>query len=74
MQLGMINKSLSPAAGYETRYLPANKSNAKELLPVVNKPLILYGAEEALDAGLSSIFIITGRDKRTLEYHFYISY
>ena len=67
-------KCLFPAAGYGTRFLPATKAMPKEMLPVVNKPLIQYGVEEALDAGLSEISIVTGRGKRAPEDHFDISY
>ena len=70
----MIKKCLFPAAGYGTRFLPATKAMPKEMLPVVNKPLIQYGVEEALDAGLTEISIVTGRGKRALEDHFDISY
>jgi len=70
----MIKKCLFPAAGYGTRFLPATKAMPKEMLPVVNKPLIQYGVEEALEAGLSQISIVTGRGKRALEDHFDISY
>jgi len=70
----MIKKCLFPAAGYGTRFLPATKAMPKEMLPVVNKPLIQYGVEEALEAGLTEISIVTGRGKRALEDHFDISY
>ncbi|WPO98415.1 UTP--glucose-1-phosphate uridylyltransferase GalU [Pseudomonas sp. HR96] len=70
----MIKKCLFPAAGYGTRFLPATKAMPKEMLPVVNKPLIQYGVEEALEAGLTQISIVTGRGKRALEDHFDISY
>jgi len=70
----MIKKCLFPAAGYGTRFLPATKAMPKEMLPVVNKPLIQYGVEEALAAGLNQIAIVTGRGKRSLEDHFDISY
>jgi len=70
----MIKKCLFPAAGYGTRFLPATKAMPKEMLPVVNKPLIQYGVEEALEAGLNGIAIVTGRGKRALEDHFDISY
>lgn len=70
----MIKKCLFPAAGYGTRFLPATKAMPKEMLPIVNKPLIQYGVEEALDAGLEQIAIVTGRGKRALEDHFDISY
>ena len=70
----MIKKCLFPAAGYGTRFLPATKAMPKEMLPVVNKPLIQYGVEEARDAGLQHMAIVTGRGKRSLEDHFDISY
>lgn len=70
----MIKKCLFPAAGYGTRFLPATKAMPKEMLPVVNKPLIQYGVEEALEAGLREIAMVTGRGKRALEDHFDISY
>jgi UTP--glucose-1-phosphate uridylyltransferase len=70
----MIKKCLFPAAGYGTRFLPATKAMPKEMLAVVNKPLIQYGVEEALAAGLTEISIVTGRGKRALEDHFDISY
>ncbi|PJE78922.1 UTP--glucose-1-phosphate uridylyltransferase [invertebrate metagenome] len=63
----MIRKCLFPAAGYGTRFLPATKSMPKEMMPVVNKPLIEYGVEEALEAGMSDICMVTGRGKRSLE-------
>ncbi|MCY1276482.1 UTP--glucose-1-phosphate uridylyltransferase [compost metagenome] len=70
----MIRKCLFPAAGYGTRFLPATKAMPKEMLPIVNKPLIQYGVEEALAAGLQHMAIVTGRGKRALEDHFDISY
>ena len=70
----MIKKCLFPAAGYGTRFLPATKSMPKEMLPVVNKPLIQYGVEEAVEAGLSNMAIVTGRGKRAMEDHFDVSY
>lgn len=70
----MIKKCLFPAAGYGTRFLPATKAIPKELLPILNKPLIQYGVEEALAAGMNGIAIITGRGKRALEDHFDTSY
>lgn len=70
----MIKKCLFPAAGYGTRFLPATKSMPKEMLPVVDTPLIQYGVEEALEAGLTEIAMVTGRGKRALEDHFDISY
>jgi UTP--glucose-1-phosphate uridylyltransferase len=70
----MIKKCLFPAAGYGTRFLPATKAMPKEMLPIVNKPLIQYGVEEAMQAGMHGIAIVTGRGKRALEDHFDISY
>ena len=70
----MIKKCLFPAAGYGTRFLPATKSMPKEMLPIVNKPLIQYGVEEAMQAGMNNIGIVTGRGKRALADHFDISY
>jgi len=69
-----IRKCLFPAAGYGTRFLPATKATPKEMLPILNKPLIQYGVEEALEAGISNIAIVTGRGKRAIEDHFDISY
>ena len=70
----IIRKCLFPAAGYGTRFLPVTKSMPKEMLPLVNKPLIQYGVEEAMAAGMSEIAIVTGRGKRAIEDHFDISY
>ena len=70
----MIKKCLFPVAGYGTRFLPATKSMPKEMLPIVNKPLVQYGVEEALEAGLFEIAFVTGRGKRTINDHFDISY
>ncbi|KOX98914.1 UTP--glucose-1-phosphate uridylyltransferase GalU [Pseudomonas nunensis] len=70
----MIRKCLFPAAGYGTRFLPATKAMPKEMLPIVNKPLIQYAVEEARDAGLQHMALVTGRGKRALEDHFDISY
>lgn len=66
----MIYKCLFPVAGYGTRFLPATKSSPKEMLPVVNKPLIEYAVQEAVDAGLTRIGFVTGRGKRAIEDHF----
>ncbi len=70
----MIKKCLFPVAGYGTRFLPATKSMPKEMLPIVNKPLLQFGVEEALAAGLHEIGFVTGRGKRAIEDHFDISY
>lgn len=69
-----IKKCLFPAAGYGTRFLPTTKSMPKEMLPIVNKPLIQFGVEEAMEAGMTGMGIITGRGKRALEDHFDINY
>ena len=66
----MIGKCLFPAAGYGTRFLPATKAVPKEMLPVLTKPLLQYGVEEALSAGITNMAIITGRGKRSIEDHF----
>ncbi len=70
----MITKCIFPVAGYGTRFLPATKSQPKEMLPIVNKPLVQYGVEEAMDAGLTDIGFVTGRGKRAIADHFDISY
>ncbi|QOG13126.1 UTP--glucose-1-phosphate uridylyltransferase GalU [Arcobacter sp. FWKO B] len=70
----MIKKCLFPAAGYGTRFLPATKAMPKEMLPILTKPLIQYGVEEAMEAGMHDMAIITGRGKRAIEDHFDISY
>lgn len=63
-----------PAAGYGTRFLPVTKAMPKEMLPILNKPLIQYGVEEALAAGINHIAFVTGRGKRAIEDHFDVSY
>lgn len=70
----MIKKCLFPAAGYGTRFLPATKAVPKEMLPILTKPLLQYGVEEALSAGISNMAIVTGRGKRSIEDHFDNSY
>ena len=70
----MINKCLFPAAGYGTRFLPATKATPKEMLPILTKPLIQYGVEEAVKAGITTMAIVSGRGKRAIEDHFDISY
>lgn len=70
----MIRKCLFPVAGYGTRFLPATKAMPKEILPIVNKPLVQYGVEEAVEAGIHEFGFVTGRGKRALEDHFDISY
>ena len=70
----MIKKGLVPAARYGTRFLPATKATPKEMLPVLTKPLIQYGVEEAIESGIDTMAIITGRGKRAIEDHFDRSY
>ena len=69
-----ISKCLFPAAGYGTRFLPATKAIPKEMLPVLTKPLLQYGVEEAISAGIDTMAIVTVRGKRAIEDHFDISY
>ena len=66
----MINKCLFPAAGYGTRFLPATKAVPKEMLPILTKPLLQYGVEEALASGIKNMAVVTGRGKRSIEDHF----
>jgi len=66
----MIKKCLFPAAGYGTRFLPATKAVPKEMLPILTKPLLQFGVEEALTAGITQMAIVTGRGKRAIEDHF----
>lgn len=70
----MIRKCLFPVAGYGTRFLPATKAMPKEMLPVVNSPLVQYGVEEAIGAGMSEMAFVTGRGKRAIADHFDVSY
>jgi len=65
-----VRKAVFPVAGFGTRFLPATKAMPKELLPVVDKPLIQYAAEEAIAAGLDTLIFVTGRNKRAIEDHF----
>ena len=65
-----IRKAVFPVAGFGTRFLPATKAMPKELLPVVNKPLIQYAVEEAVAAGIDTLIFVTGRHKRAIEDHF----
>jgi UTP--glucose-1-phosphate uridylyltransferase len=69
-----IRKAVFPAAGLGTRFLPATKAQPKEMLPLVDKPIIQYVIEEAVAAGLTSIIIVTGRGKNAIEDHFDVSY
>lgn len=69
-----VRKAVFPAAGLGTRFLPATKAQPKEMLPLVDKPIIQYGVEEAVAAGCDQIIIVTGRGKRAIEDHFDVSY
>lgn len=70
----MIKNCLFPVAGYGTRFLPATKAMPKEMLPLVNKPLVQYGVEEAEQAGMNTFGFVTGRGKRAIEDHFDVNY
>jgi UTP--glucose-1-phosphate uridylyltransferase len=70
MKAAKITKAIFPVAGLGTRFLPATKASPKEMLPVVDKPLIQYAVEEAAAAGITEMIFITGRGKRTIEDHF----
>ena len=69
-----VRKAVFPAAGLGTRFLPATKAQPKEMLPIVDKPIIQYGVEEAVAAGCDQIIIVTGRGKQSIEDHFDVSY
>ena len=69
-----VRKAVFPAAGLGTRFLPATKASPKEMLPLVDKPLIQYGVEEAVASGIESVIIVTGRGKAAIEDHFDTSY
>ena len=69
-----VRKAVFPAAGHGTRFLPATKAQPKEMLPLVDKPLIQYGVEEAIRSGISNIIIVTGRGKSAIEDHFDVSF
>lgn len=70
----VVKKAVFPAAGLGTRFLPATKSSPKEMLPLVDKPLIQQCVEEAVDSGITGIIIVTGRGKQAIEDHFDISF
>ena len=70
MTMQKITKAVFPVAGLGTRFLPATKASPKEMLPIVDKPLIQYAAEEAIAAGITDLIFITGRNKRAIEDHF----
>lgn len=69
-----VRKAVFPAAGLGTRFLPATKAQPKEMLPLVDKPLIQYGVEEAIHSGIQNIIIVTGRGKSAIEDHFDVSF
>ncbi len=69
-----LRKAVFPVAGFGTRFLPATKAMPKELLPIVDKPLIQYAAEEAIAAGIDTLIFVTGRNKRAIEDHFDTAY
>lgn len=66
----VLKKAVFPVAGLGTRFLPATKANPKEMLPIVDKPLIQYAVEEAIEAGITELIFVTGRNKRSIEDHF----
>ncbi len=72
--IAKVRKAVFPAAGLGTRFLPATKAQPKEMLPLVDKPLIQYGVEEAMHSGVQNIFIVTGRGKSAIEDHFDVSF
>ncbi|MDH3288834.1 MAG: UTP--glucose-1-phosphate uridylyltransferase GalU [Betaproteobacteria bacterium] len=72
--MGQITKAVFPVAGLGTRFLPATKASPKEMLPIVDKPLIQYAVEEAVAAGMTEMIFVTGRGKRAIEDHFDTAY
>ena len=72
--LAKVRKAVFPAAGLGTRFLPATKAQPKEMLPIVDKPIIQYGVEEAIHSGIQNIIIVTGRGKSAIEDHFDVSF
>ena len=66
----IIRKAVFPVAGFGTRFLPATKAMPKELMPIIDKPLIQYAVEEAILAGIDTLIFVTGRNKRAIEDHF----
>ena len=69
-----ITKAVFPAAGLGTRFLPATKASPKEMLPLVDKPLIQYVVEEAVSSGIEEVVLVTGRGKRAIEDHFDVAF
>src|SRR6267154_686878 len=74
MMLAKVRKAVFPAAGLGTRFLPATKAQPKEMLPIVDKPIIQYGVEEAIHSGIKNIIIVTGRGQTAIEDHFDVSF
>lgn len=72
--MALVRKCIIPAAGFWTRFLPATKAQPKEMLPIVDKPVIQYLVEEAVEAGITDIMIVTGRGKQAIENHFDASF
>src|SRR5262245_5094650 len=68
-----VRKAVFPAAGLGTRFLPATKAQPKEMLPLVDKPIIQYGVEEVIESGIDNIILVTGRGKNAIEDHFDVS-
>jgi UTP--glucose-1-phosphate uridylyltransferase len=74
MPAAKVRKAVFPAAGLGTRFLPATKAQPKEMLPLVDKPIIQYGVEEAIQSGITNIIMVTGRGKTAIEDHFDVSF
>ena len=74
MPVAKVRKAVFPAAGLGTRFLPATKAQPKEMLPLVDKPIIQYGVEEAVHSGIRNIIMVTGRGKSAIEDHFDVSF
>src|SRR5580698_6088138 len=74
LMIPKVRKAVFPAAGLGTRFLPATKAQPKEMLPLVDKPLIQYGVEEAIHSGVQNIIIVTGRGKVAIEDHFDVAF
>src|SRR5277367_1587551 len=74
LMISKVRKAVFPAAGLGTRFLPATKAQPKEMLPLVDKPLIQYGVEEAIHSGVQNMIIVTGRGKTAIEDHFDVSF
>src|ERR1700723_2339892 len=72
--IAKVRKAVFPAAGLGTRFLPATKAQPKEMLPLVDKPIIQYGVEEAIHSGITNIIMVTGRGKTAIEDHFDVSF